>query len=317
MRRIYLLAISLMALSLYTPVALARDLVTEALSGFPPGTVRLEFSSPSKLRRLPNYQNLRQRFVGPRLQALETSLSKIGIREEDIDELMLGWQPGTGMADFYGFASGRFDPKAVAASAAEQGLAPTDVGGQQAYCLGESASGTCVIALEYSLGAFGTTNLLTSIVEARSGQGKSLNSDDRFARLVGDVRKDTPIWGVAVGPAVGDWFRGWMPSQGNIKLDWSRVFENVDSLSYTVDASDKVNLDMQLNCKTEQAATSLRQILEGLKLAQQLAWQNQNPNRPNPFEAMDLGVSGRQISLKLTTDYSQLELAGGFGAPQN
>ena len=64
---------------------LAQGIVNEALTSFPPATNRVEFSSPSKLRKLPNYQALRQRYVGPRLLAMESSLAQLGIREEDID----------------------------------------------------------------------------------------------------------------------------------------------------------------------------------------------------------------------------------------
>ena len=53
----------------------AQELVKEALAGFPPETIRVEYSSPTKLRKISNYQSLRQRYQGPRLQKLETALS--------------------------------------------------------------------------------------------------------------------------------------------------------------------------------------------------------------------------------------------------
>jgi hypothetical protein len=215
--------------------------------------------------------------------------------------------------DLYGLASGRFDARGLANRAANQGITPTSVAGQQAYCLQAGLAGTCVVALSDSLGAFGSLTSLTALLETRGGQGPSLSSDERFSRLVGTVNKDAPIWGVAVGPAVGDWFRGWLPAQGNLKLDLGRVFEKVDSLVYTVDTGDKVNLNVKMDCATQEDAASLRQVMEGLKIAQQMAWQNQNPNRPNPFEALQVSQDSRQISLQVTTGYSELELAGGVG----
>jgi hypothetical protein len=301
----------------YPKAAGAQDLVKEALAGFPPQTSRLEYSSPAQLRQLPNYRNLRQRFTGPSLQSLESSLSQLGIHEGDIDDLVMGWQIGDTGPALYGFASGRFDPKAMAGRAAAAGLAASPVDGQQAYCLGTDSASTCVVALGNSLGVFGSLPGLTALLEARSGKAPSLNSDDRFTRLVDSVKRDAPIWGVAVGPAVGDWFKGWMPNQGNIKLDWARVFGDVDSLVYSVRASQKANVDMLLNCSTPETAASLRQILEGLKMAQQLAWQTQNPNRPNPFEGMNVGLAGQQVSLQLTADFSQLEFVSGGGATPN
>ena len=315
MKRTYLTCLLALALASFPKATRAADLVSEAMAGFSPQTIRIECSSPAKLRKLPNYQNLRQRYVGPRLQTLESSLAQIGIHEDDIDELMLGWEAGKTEMGLYGFAGGRFDSKAIADSAVARSMSPSPVAGQQAYCLEAGLEGTCVVVLGDSLGAFGSLSDLTAMLEARQGQGTSLNSVERFARLVREAKKDAPIWGVAVGPAVGDWFRGWMPSQGNIRLDWGRVFETVDSLAYSVEAGEKVDLDLKLECATPEAAASLRQVLEGLKLAQQLAWQNQNPNRPNPFEATQVGLDGRQITLRFSSGYSDLELARGVSVP--
>jgi hypothetical protein len=301
----------------YAAAAPAEDLVGEAMGSFPPKTIRLEYSSPAQLRQLANYQSLRQRFVGPRLQALESSLSEIGIKEDDINELVMGWEAGSSDMALYGFASGQFDPQAMAARAAARGLSPSPVAGQQAYCLGKGSASTCVVALGTSLGVFGPLPMLAATLKARSGKAPGLNSDERFTRLLDSVERDAPIWGMAVGPAVGDWFKGWMPNQGDIKLDWGHVFADVDSLVYGVRAGDKADVNMLLNCRTSDTAAGLRQVLEGLKMAQQLVWQTQNPNRSNPFEGMNISLSGQQVSIQLSADFSQLEIANEGGSAPN
>ena len=314
MKRVILTGLLASAIGAFPGTMAAQNVVTEALSAFSPQTTHIEYSNTAKLRKFPNYQSLRQRYAGPRLQSLESSLAALGVREENVDELVLGWQEGKGEMDLCGLASGRFDAKGLADRAASSGVSPIPVGGQSAYCL---AAGTCVVALNDSLGAFGPLSSLTAMLEARAGQSPNLNSDERFSRLVGTVNKDAPIWGIAVGTAVGDWFRGWIPAQSNLKLDWGRVFEKVNSLLYNVDAADKVNLSLKLDCATQQDAASLSQVLQGLKLAQQMIWQNQNPTRPNPFGTMEVSQSGRQISMHVATDYSDLELAGGVGGATN
>jgi hypothetical protein len=303
-----MLAVTLLALP---GVAPAQDLVKEALSGFPTETIRLEFSTPAKLRSLPNYASLRQRYIGPRLRKLVDALGQLGIREEDISGLVMGWQPGSAEMGLYGFATGNFSAQAITQSAAQRNMEPTPVAGKPAYCLEAGLTGTCVVVLQDSLGAFGSLTALTSMLEAREGQVPSLSSSDRFPSLVAGANKDAPIWGVAVGPAVADWFRGWMPIQGNLKLDWSKVFGDVNSLTYSVTAADDVTLGLKMDCKSPQSAASLRQVLEGLKLVQQIAWDSQNPGKPNPYQSMNVGLESNQVSLKLTTGYSELELASG------
>lgn len=295
----------------------AQDFVTTALSGLPTQTLRVEYSSPSQLRKLTNYQSLRGKFLGPRLQQLEGALDQIGIHEDDIDSMMIGWKPGDKEMDLYGYASGHFDKAQVAKRAAADNLTPTPISGQVAYCLTAGVAGTCVVILENSLGAFGPLATLTTLLDAHTGQAPNLNSDPHFSSLVGGVNRNAPIWGIALAGAVGDWFGGWMSNQNALKLDWNQVFQKVDSLTYSIDATDKVNLDMKMNCTTAQDATTLRQILDGLKMAQQLAWTAQNPGHPNPYAAMNVDIHDKQIGLQISMAYSELTLASGVGGTPN
>ena len=141
----------------------AQDFVTTAMSGLPTQTMRVEYSSPSKLRKLPNYQSLRGKFLGPRLAQLEGALDQVGIKEDDIDDLMIGWKPGDKEMDLYGYASGHFDKSAVVKAAAAQNLTPTPITGQQAYCLTAGVAGTCIVILDNSLGAFGPALILIHV----------------------------------------------------------------------------------------------------------------------------------------------------------
>jgi hypothetical protein len=318
MRRTIFLMALMMTVAAVPRRAAAQDFVTTALSGLPTQTLRVEFSSPSKLRKLPNYQNLRGKFLGPRLQQLESTLAEIGVHEDDINELLIGWRPGDKEMDLYGYASGHFDKAAVANHAAAESLTPTPISDQQAYCLTAGVAGTCVVILDNSLGAFGPLSTLTTLLEAHEGQAPSVNSDPRFTSLLADVNKGSPIWGIALGSAVADWFGGWLSTQQNsLKLDWGQVFQKVDSLTYDIDVADKVNLNVKLNCSTPQDAATLRQVLDGLKMAQQLSWSAQNPGHANPYEAMNVEVHDKQIALQITMAYSDLTLAGGVGAQSN
>jgi len=291
--------------------ARAQDLLKEALSSFPRDTLRLEYSSPAHLRTLSNYSTLRQHYIGPRLQKLESSLADLGVHESDISELMLGWQSAEAGLDLFGYATGKFDSKALRQSATARGLAPSTVGGREAYCLEAGLAGTCVMLLSDSRGVFGSLAVLTALMDARDGQAAALGADDRFARLAGEAAKSgAPIWGVAMGAAVADWFHGWMPGQDNLQLDWAHAFQTVEALAYSVQVKDKVDLNVKLDCATPEAASGLRQMLEGVRLFQQLAWQNQSPGRPNPFEALSVGAKDREVELSLVTAYDAVASFG-------
>jgi hypothetical protein len=285
----------------------AQGLVAEALKSFPASTLRIEYSNIANLRSLPNYDALHQRYLGPRLRDLEGSLGKLGIAEGDIDELVMGWK-NQGQWEFYGLTAGRFDPSAIANRAAEQGMAARPVGGKQVYCFASDKNQTCAVALDSTLGVFGTFDSVKEVLATRAGQGASLETQTSLAQLIRDTEgQQAPIWGVATGAAVPDWFKSWMPNQSNLKLDWSQAFKSVETLTYRVEPADKVSLDVRMNCTDSAAASSLGQIMQGVKMFQQISWQQQNPRQPNPFQDLQVNTQDRQVSLSLTADYQSLE----------
>jgi hypothetical protein len=52
-------------------------------------------------------------------------------------------------------------------------------------------------------------------------------------------------------------------------------------------------------------------------LVQQIAWDSQNPGKPNPYQAMNVAQEGHQVSVNLTTGYAELELASGAAGTGN
>lgn len=297
--------------------ARSQTLLTDALSWFPPQTVSLQYSQPAMLTNLPNYQSLRARYLGRNLRILEQSLESLGIHESDIDQMVLGFESASGNEMQYdGLATGRFDAQDLARRAAASGIAPHSLGQDAAYCLPQDPNHTCIAVIEAgTIGLFGPLPILQSIVKARDDQGSSIASNTRFIALARSAQSSAPIWGVATGAAVSKWFKAWMPGEKNVQMDWARAFQGVDSLSYQIRAGDNVDLSVKLNCTSERSASSIRQLLDGLRLIQQLAWQGQNPGQANPFQNLAVGSSGTQVTFQLTADFAALERAGPLGKP--
>lgn len=303
--------ISMTAILLVCGVAplLGQDLVSKALNSFPVDTIRLEFSSPASLRKLPNYADLREHYTGPRLKQLVTSMAELGVRETDIDQLVLGWSASGSDLNLYGFAGGHFDSNVLEAHATSQNLPPQQIGGKNGYCLGAGLESECVVVLSSTEGVFGTLGTLSQIMQTLNGGGASIGSNAIFAKVAKQEQGKAPIWGIATASAVASWFKGWMPRQSVVELDWTKVFQGVNALGYAVQTGSNVQLNLEMYCKSSEDAAGLRQVLEGLKLAQQIAWQNQYPNRPNPFQSMDLSQTGDQIGINLVANYS--DIGGG------
>jgi hypothetical protein len=219
--------------------------------------------------------------------------------------------PGAAGLTLEGLASGHFDPPAMARQANAQGLAATPIGSTSAYCFGSGASATCVAALQRSLGAFGSLDALQALVKAHSGEMPGLGSNPSFAQLVNRNRKDTPIWGIAEGSAIEDAFKSWIPAQKNLPLDLSTVFKNVESLVYSVQPTDRVHVNVELNCTSDAVAANLHQGFDQLRLFQKVAWQQQYPGVANPFDDLAVSADGSAVELSLSTPYSTLEARTG------
>lgn len=293
-----------------------QDLVAKALSSFPTDTVRLEFSSPATLRKLPNYASLREHYMGPRLKELEDSMAELGVKDTDVDQLVLGWNGSGTDLNLYGFVGGAFRSSVLDARAAERSLPPQQIGGKTGYCLGAGLETQCVVVLSPTEGAFGTLATLSQIMQALNVGGDSIGSNDSFVTAVKKEQTDAPIWGVAVASAVASWFQGWMPRQSAVDMDWAKVFQGVDALGYKIQTGSDIQLDLAMFCKSEEYAGSLRQVLEGLKLAQQIAWQNQFPSKSNPFQKMDLSQTGSQIGINIEANYGDIGGAGSSPVSQ-
>jgi hypothetical protein len=311
MKVIRLLALSLiLAVGTGAAPSFGQDLVTKALNSFPTDTIRLEYSNPAVLRKLPNYASLRQHYMGPRLKALVASMAELGVAEDDVDQLVLGWSIDGSSVNLYGFAEGHFRANVLEARAAERNIPPEQIGGKTGYCLGAGLETQCVVVLSPTEGAFGTLGSLSQMMGALNGGGVALGSNSTFADVVKQEHTEAPIWGVAVASAVASWFKGWMPKQNEVELDWTKVFQGVDVLGYSIKTGSDVQLNLGLFCKSGEAAESLRQVMEGLKLAQQIAWQNQNPNQTNPFQSMELSQTGSEVGVSLVASYTDVSGSG-------
>jgi hypothetical protein len=227
---------------------------------------------------------------------------------------VLGWQAKAGGSFQYeGLASGSLDPRAIEQTAAASGVERSTVQGEKVYCFASRRSSRCVAILPGGIGAFGPLPALSDLLQARNGRKPALASDSSFTQLVNSARSDAPIWGVAEGTAVAKWFDAWMPSEKDLQMNWSSAFHDVRALSYRVQAGSSVDLSVKLDCSDAQAAAGLRQLIDGLKLIQQLAWRVNNPSQPNPFENLDVEAEQNQVSFKLTADYAALERMGPLG----
>ena len=204
-RRVAVSLAAVIAAGLMAPAqGRAQQIVQDALAILPADAVRFEYSSPAKLRSLPKYSQLRDQYLGRELKVLETSLAQLGVREADVAEVVLSWEPAeVGMARMDGIASGHFDAQALADHARENGIKATPVGNMAAYCLGSDSGPICVMAIKSSEGAFGTLQVLKKMAAVESGQAPALGTNPQFVKLVDAVLKHVAAKQILLNPDCG------------------------------------------------------------------------------------------------------------------
>jgi len=322
-RLLLLLAGGILGAASSTP---CQDLVDQILISFPAETSRIEYARPAALRRLPEYAGLRGQFLGLRLSAMDAALSTLGIEEGDIDEAALAWAPRQGSAaqespeahegntdgnepvdgrirdlptDLAGLLTGRFDQNRIAQFAAENSVVSIRMHEADAYCLGQKAAGACLVVLNESLAAFGEPAALRRLLETRLGVHGSLGADRRFTGLINEVDRYAPIWGIATGSTVPEWFRGWMPAQGQAPMDWANAFDSVEAFVYSIEAGEKLRLTASLKAESAEVAQKLQQLFSGVRTLLALFWQTQAPGQPNPLADLRVTTEGRVCVLTL------------------
>jgi hypothetical protein len=280
-------------------------LVREALGRFPHSTSHFEVCDLARMRSLPSYAALRQRFMGGDVQQLAASLATLGVRDEDIDRLAIGAGPGPLGLQLYGVAQGRFDLRTITTGAQAAGIEPLRINGFTVYCFGSSTNPPCIAILNEARGVFGTRDMVDFMLYATDGTD-SLAKDPAVSARAARPPADATIWGMATGPAVAEWVRVVMPMPEEGQSSIAPALANVVSISYEVRAGQKMVLTADLTCTSAEGAAGLRQSLDTVRLLQQIAWKMLHPDAPNPYAELAFRSQGAQVLVNATMDYSVL-----------
>jgi hypothetical protein len=247
----------------------------------------------------------------------------LGIVESDIDELALAWIPRQTAArggspnveaeaamhanpwvkqmptELSGLLMGRFDHAQIKENAKTNGGLSIQVHELEAYCL-PRAVGACLAVLSDSLAAFGEPEGLDRLLATRLGQRGSLGADRRFTSLINQVNRHAPIWGIATGQTVPEWFRGWLPVQGQMQFDWVKTLELVETFTYSIEVSEKLELVATLHAESGKVAQQLQRLFFALRALLGLTWQMQVKDRPSPMSNLRVLTDGRACILRLS-----------------
>jgi len=277
--------------------SLPAQLLQEAKAAFPAKTTSLEYDALSKLRKLPNYSNLRKQYSGEGLQRVQKDLSLLGISEAQLSEVVTAAGPN----GFFGLIAGDFHGATVAKEAARHGIPQTVLEDGPEYC---SKEGTCLLLIskEDGRGFFGTKDQLQAISEVRQGRAPSLETNPTFADLESRMDRQSPVVGFAPGSEISEWIGSSIPPVISSHLGLNSLFSGIQNFGYSVKLDDKAHVGLNLICSSEQAGTLIKDALSAASGLERAAAAAAGPSSL-PFNNMAVQSSGRLVAVSLDAPF--------------
>jgi hypothetical protein len=275
-------------------VAAHAEIISQALLSFPAQTQYLEYDNIARLRNLPDYPALRQRFSGKPLEDARIALRQLGIREDQVEEVV----SGSSSSAFYVLVAGTFSE----ASARRHG-APVKLLDTHAYCPGETS---CIVFVEDSLAAFGTLSELKDIVQAHAGIISRVSANRNAVTLMNDTDRRAPVRGILFGGQLSSSVSDMLKESLGWNRDWSGLSSNVSAIGYSVQFDTKTHVSATLDCTSRTSAAVLVQMLNALSALQPASM---------PLQNLRVSANGNVIDLKADTPLPTMASSSrrGFG----
>ena len=280
-------------LVLWAAPALQAQLVSEALSTFPPSTESFEYNNLASLRMLPHFDSFQQQFSSKPLELVNAALGKLDIEQDQVTELAIGSSKGV----TYGLLSGAFSGSLAAKVAVRKSIRALKLEDRKMYCPG---GGVCLVFLEDWLLAFGPPDQLNAMLQAREGTAASLGANPLIAMLMNATDGSAPVRGIAPGSRFNLFLSDGMRSELGVALDLSEVSASIEVLAYSVTFDKAAHIKAALECRSPIWAAVLRQTLWGVGQIEN-AKSAGKPLTATSFQNVDVGLSGSTIRIAMDT----------------
>jgi hypothetical protein len=267
--------------------SLEAQIIRESLRDFPAQTESLEYDNLAKLRALPNYKALKERFTGKPLQRVQTALARIDLPESEVQEIVMATSP----AGFYGLIAGTFNGEIIAKNALKKGCSFIDAENEKILL---PTSEMAVLFLGNSLAAFGTSAQIKNMLESRKGAAPNLNAKTSLVQLLNQTDRESPVRGISSGSQIAASLTDAMQGETSLNIDWSRLASNVSAFAYSVKLDTKAHVVARLQCQSPAAAAVLHQMLSAVSALQSVV-------SSASVENLEVSSSGVFIDLKMDT----------------
>ncbi len=286
----------------------AQWLGREALSSFPADTQQLAYLNLAQLRSMAEYPQMRNYLLNRQFRDFQDFLKSLGVdSEKDVNEVVLGYRGvGTDRPGMMGRAEGRFDADKVRRQMVRMQLPIREYQGYEIYTFGSGEDPTDIafVFLSESSAAFGRMRDLKEVLDVRAGVRQPLESNTSVVGWEAELEGTSPQWGLSVGKAASSQAGPWLAAGGKGLPDISTIFGPVDAVLYRMDWGGGVTTHATIVCQSEQAASTLAQLLSVLRTARGSGVQE---GVLIVLQSMDVQASGSRVELTTSAPFSVIE----------
>ena len=292
-----LVAVLLGAIGLLYPASSrAQNVARESLATFPADTVQLAYLNLAQLRALPEYPQIRRRFMGRQLRDFQDFLRTMGTDpDRDVDEVILGWRgEADGLSGFFGMAEGNFQPDQIQQFFVRYKLPVREKAGLQLYAFGsgEDRDDLLFCFLSPTTALFGRRDDLDALFDVRAGSRPALDSNSTMVNWEAELEGSAAQWGITTGKAAANHAIG-MLEGGKMKVDPGSFFNLIRAVLYRVEWTGGVTTRATVVCQSEDAATTLAKLLT--------LWRDSNPQTSTGvttfLQGLEVDSNGPRIEL--------------------
>jgi len=299
------------ALLLFPALLRGQYLSHQALSSFSDDTSQLAYTNLAQLRGSTIYPEIRKQLLDRKFRSFLDSLRWAGIdTEKDVDEVILGWRGSTSDAgNFFGLATGRFQPEQARQFFAQRQLPARQYQGTDLYAFSSGAESVDFLFafLDTSLAAFGHSNDLTALLDARAGARRTLDSNSEFASWAAELEGTAPQWGVMTGKAAANFALPWLTGGAKLPVDASAALAPVRAVLYRIEWGGGLSLRLSIVCQNVQSAGALAQLLSLWRDSQRPAGATASPTALPTLSDLNVETNGARVEVAASASTDLLQ----------
>lgn len=306
-----MLAAAVLAAPALTPQsAFAGTLDPSVIGMFPKDVGEVAYADLKSARQLAWFPQLREQLLPSNFRKFEQFLTTAGIDpNSQVDEL--AWAAIAASKNtsetIVGVALGSFDPSTTEDRLKSEKLPMSDYAGFHLFAFG-SGSGAGDIFFTFidsNTAAFGQRSALQQLLDVRTGQAESLNTNDQLSPLVNDANGSGMVWAVLDQGYTHIAMQQLVPEAGQFPQA-AAIIRRMKAMTITVQADSGLDAQFQAVCGSPDDAQLLSAALQAGIMMRRYQEAKSQPDLAGALDHVTVSPSGDRLKVDAPVSQDQL-----------